>query len=115
MRGPLRRPLLRGVFGELPRRLDRARAGEAQLDFTFAIGGRRDGGVDRYRVVVADGDCRVDANGNGAGPMTFEIGAVPFLRLAAGVANPMQLYMAGELRVDGDVMSAARLQTLFRI
>jgi putative sterol carrier protein len=114
MRGPLRRHVLRGVFRELPRRLEPGRAAHPS-EFEFSISGRRDGGTDRYRVVVADGGCRVLRDPDGAAALMFEIEPAPFLRLVTGQASPMQLYMTGQLRVQGDVMGAARLQTLFRI
>ncbi len=115
MRGPLRGPLLRRIFRELPLRLDRDRARESRVDFEFAIDGRRDGRVDRYRVYVADGGCRVLQGVEDPAPLAVQIGTAPFLRLIAGLANPMQLYMSGELRVRGDVTGATRLQTLFPI
>jgi len=40
---------------------------------------------------------------------------VTFLRLVTGNANPVTAFMAGEITIQGDLMFAATVPTLFEI
>ena len=76
----------------------------------FRITGRRDGGVDRYRLALAGGRLA------GHEPeLTLELEPVAFLRLAGGTASPQRLLITRKLKLHGDLMLALALPTALRL
>ena len=47
--------------------------------------------------------------------VTLRIGPVDFLKLVSGNANGPMLFMSGKLKIEGDLMFAATMTSLFRI
>jgi alkyl sulfatase BDS1-like metallo-beta-lactamase superfamily hydrolase len=114
MRTPLRGVVLRTIFSQMPRRLDRQRATGINATVLWRITGRPDGGADLFRVVLADGELRVLRGDGKAAPVTITIDGADFLRVATGSTDPMQAYMSGKLSMTGDVMHAATITSLLR-
>ena len=81
----------------------------------FKILDRADGGYDHYEVVLKDGVCTVTDEPALEARVTFKIGPVDFLRLVSGNAAGPMLFMAGKLKIEGDLMFAATMTSLFRI
>jgi putative sterol carrier protein len=115
MRSPIRHVVLRTIFSQMPRRLDRKRAAGLNATVLWRITGRPDGKDDLFRVVLADGELQV-ARGEGGrpAPVTITIDGADFLRVATGSSDPMQAYMSGKLSMTGDVMHAATITSLMR-
>jgi putative sterol carrier protein len=113
MRGIQRRPILNGVFRQMPRQLDRERAKDTSAVIEWRIGGRRDGGEDRYQVVIENGRARWRRKPDRDPTVTLKMDAVTFLRLVTGAQTGPALFMTGKLSLDGDLMQATTLQTLF--
>jgi putative sterol carrier protein len=115
MRGRRRRVLLNGIFRAMPGQFRGGEAGELEAVVHWKVRGRRDGGVDLYEVVIADGRCRTTRRPKLEPTVSMEIDAVPFLRLSAGAVQGPELFMTGKLSMSGDVRVAMRLQELFRV
>ena len=81
----------------------------------FKILDRPDGGYDHYRVEIAGGACRVSKDPEGPARVTFRVAPVDFLKLVTGNAAGPQMFMTGRLRIEGDLMFAARVQGFFEI
>jgi predicted lipid carrier protein YhbT len=116
LRTPVRHAVLGGIFLQMPRYFD-ARAAKG-LDATarWRITGRADGGADVWDVTIRDGRCRVRRGEFAAQPrVTVTADAAEFVRLATGNSEPMNAYFRGRIQLAGDIMFAAKLQTLFRI
>jgi putative sterol carrier protein len=47
--------------------------------------------------------------------VTLKLGAVPFLKLVTGNADGPSLFLSGKLKIEGDLILAARLPGLFEI
>jgi putative sterol carrier protein len=110
-----RRFVLGGIFRQMPRRLNREQAKNTDVAVDWKIRGAPDDGVDHFQVIIKHGKCRVTRRPSESPRATIELDAVDFLRLAAGVAEGPQLFMAGKIRIEGDVMFTAQLASLFRI
>ena len=80
----------------------------------FRITGRRDGGIDRYRLTLAEGRCRTSRH-DGPPAFTLELGPVAFLRLVSGTASPTGLLLTGKLKLRGGLLLALALPTTLRI
>ena len=113
MRSRLRGVLLWQIFRTIRQRAQPDERLDAVVEFRIA--GRRDGGIDRYQLKLADGRCRRPRH-NARGPaLTLELEAVPFLRLVGGSVSPERLFIAGKLKPRGDLLLALALPTALRL
>jgi putative sterol carrier protein len=116
MRSPARKPILDGIFWQMPKQIDPKQAAGLKASLRWVITGRPDGGSDIYQLELADGRCRVIKGSGGPDPrLTITIDGVEFLRLVTGNSDPMKAYFKGRIKLAGDVMFAAKLASLFRM
>ncbi len=81
----------------------------------FRITGRRDGGVDRYRLALTGGRASKSGLAGQEPALTLELEPVAFLRLAGGTASSQRLLIARKLKLHGDLMLALALPTALRL
>ena len=112
MRSHLRAVLLWQIFRTIRQRALPEERINAVVE--FRITGRRDGGIDRYRLTLADGRCRTSRH-DGPPALTLELGPVAFLRLVSGTASPTGLVLTGKLKLRGSLRLALALPTALRI
>jgi putative sterol carrier protein len=116
MRSENRGAILDEIFAQMERRFDATRGADVEATIDWKIWDRPGGGYDHYRVHVAGGACRVEKDpAEGEPRVTLKVDPVTFLRLVTGNASGPQLFLTGRLKIDGDLMFAARVQTLFEI
>jgi putative sterol carrier protein len=107
--------ILGQIFAQMAEHLDPEKAREAEAVIEWRIGGRDDGGHDRYQVTVTRGTCTIEREGEHEPSAVFTIGPVEFLRLVTGNVNGPELFMTGRITVEGDLMLAAIVQSWFRV
>jgi putative sterol carrier protein len=73
------------------------------------------GGYDHYEVLLAGGECTVTDEPSRDPRVTFRIGPVDFIKLVSGNAAGPMLFMTGKLKIEGDLMFASTMTSLFRI
>jgi putative sterol carrier protein len=102
------------VFRRFPEFLIAEKALEVDLTVGFRIGGRRDGGVDRYVVHVEHGSCRVETEAaeGSRRDATISVDGVNFLKLITGQLNPVKGVLTGALKVKGDKAKALALNAV---
>lgn len=119
MAGGLREVVLAEVFRRLPDYVDREKARRHDLAVGFKIGGRPDGGADRYVVTLRGGEARVqrvhDAAEAPERHATIALSGAQFLKLVTGHLNPVTGVMRGHLKVRGDVRAALTFSGLMDI
>lgn len=76
---------------------------------------RPGGGYDHFEVVLEDGSCTVSEEPARGPSVILKIGPVDFLKLVSGKTTGPTLFMTGRLKIEGDLLFAARLAALFRI
>ena len=81
----------------------------------FRITGRRDGGVDRYRLALTGGRASKSGLAGQAPALTLELEPVAFLWLAGGTASPQRLLITRKLKLHGDLLLALALPTALRL
>jgi putative sterol carrier protein len=113
--GPIREQALGEIFRRMEEHFDPGQARDLDAVIHWRIGDRPDGGHDEYEVAIRDGSCTVREGLASEPRVAFQLGAVEFLRLVTGNANGPVLFMRGKLKIEGDLMFAARVQSLFRI
>ena len=107
--------VLDGIFSQMAEHFDAQKAGDTEAVLEWRILDKPGGGADRYQVVVTGGGCKVEKGGTNTPRVTFTMKPVDFLKLVTGNAAGPMLFMTGKLKIDGDLMFAATVQSLFRI
>lgn len=118
MAGGLREVVMTEVFRRLPDYVHERKAERHDLVIGFKIGGRPDGGADRYVVTLREGRAtveRVDEGGTGRRDATIALNGAQFLKLVTGHLNPVTGVMRGQLKVRGDVKAALTFSGLMDI
>jgi putative sterol carrier protein len=116
MKSAARRPLLDGIFWQMPRQLDAKAAANIKTAIRWNITGRTDEGVDSYLLEVANGTARTHRGADGPDPkLTITMDGVEFLRLISGNSDPMAAYFKGRIQLAGDIMVAAQLAQIFKM
>lgn len=110
-----RRLVLAAILQQMPRRLDRGKARGVQAVVDWKIKGAPGGGIDHFQMRIDDGACRVTRAPKESAQATLELDGADFFRLAAGAADGAELFMTGKLRIEGDLVFTAQLQSLFWI
>lgn len=115
MAGWRRRPLLWGIFRVISRRLDReAAAGERALVEIWVRG--RGGRVPhRRQLLLGRGSCMVSSRSLGEADTVLSFEPVAFLRFVAGQQSARELFVGRRLSVDGSLILAWELPSLFRL
>ena len=107
--------VLDGIFSQMAEHFDGQKAGDTDAVLEWKILDKPGGGYDRYQVVVTGGACAVEKDGKHEPRVTFKLKPVDFLKLVTGNAAGPTMFMTGKLKIDGDLMFAATVQSLFRI
>ena len=81
----------------------------------FRIEGRRDGGTDRYQLAFTNGRCMTSRHNRPKPALTLTVEPVAFLHLVGGTASPQGLFIAGRLKLRGDLILALALPATLRI
>lgn len=113
-RGPARNLLAAQIFAGMAREFDRDRGAEIDAVVRWEVGEQ---GADPaiWSLVIAGGRCRVSRDPDLEAQTVVMLDHETLLELATGALNPPQAYIAGRLRMRGDVMLAQRLSALFRV
>jgi hypothetical protein len=113
MQSDARGKILDEVFGRFPALFRADRAGSTSAVIHWNIAERPDGGEDTYEIVIDNGACSVANPPKHEPKLAVTLGAVDFLKVAAGTANPVMMFMTGKLKAKGDLGLAANIANLF--
>ena len=115
MRSGARKPVLDGMFWQMPKMVDEKAAVGTTTEIRWLITGRADGGEDVYRLLIEDGKARTERGDGGDPRLTIKLDGVEFLKLASGNSDPMKAYFKGRIEMTGDIMVAAKLAQMFKM
>jgi putative sterol carrier protein len=107
--------ILDEIFSRMPSLFRADRAGSTNAVLHWNIGDRPDGGTDTYELVIADGACTLSPTPQHDPKLSLSLGAVEFLKVITGTANPVMMFMTGKLKAKGDLGLAANIANLFDI
>lgn len=108
-------PIVEEIFRAMPALLDEARAEGVRLVADWRIRLPDDAGDLRWQVAIEDGRCTVERDGAREPHLTFRIRGLDFVKLVTGNARGPLLFVLGRLKIDGDLLAAARYPTYFRM
>jgi len=98
------------LFEKMPDNFDAGAAGDMNAIIQFDLSGDG-GGV--WAVSVADGQCSVTEGGDPSPTLTIGMEANDFMALTRGELNPMNAFMGGKIKLQGDMGLAMKFQGLF--
>lgn len=100
---------LQPIFNAMGDRFQVDKAGDLDLTVQFELSG--DGGGQWY-ASIKDGALDVE-KGTVADPQaTLKMDAEDFAKMSSGDLNPMMAFMSGKIKVDGDLNSVMKFQSL---
>ena len=98
------------LFDEMPKVFDADKAGDFDATVQFKLTG--DDGGDWF-VKIADGEIEVE-NGLAETPTAIlHMEATDYAAMVSGELNPMTAFMQQKVRVEGDLNTVMKFQTLF--
>jgi putative sterol carrier protein len=100
---------LNTIFNTMPERFQSEKAGDLDMTIQFDLSG--DGGGQWY-VRVNDGAIDVEKGSADSPAATMKMDADEFAKMSNGELNPMMAFMSGKIKVDGDLNSLMKFQTL---
>ena len=115
MASEARKEILDDIFRRMAEHVDPARARDVTTVLHWKIYDRPEGGYDHYEVVLEGGTCTVSESPSREPAVTLKLKPVNFLKLVSGNASGPTMFMTGKLKLEGDVMLASRLTSMFHI
>jgi len=110
-----RKAILDEIFRRMCEHVDADKAKGINAVLHWKITEGPEGSIDHYEVVLNDGTCTVSETPEGDPRVTFTVGPAAFLKLVSGAQAGPVLFMAGKLKIEGDLMFASQIATMFRI
>ena len=115
MASEARKEILDDIFRRMAEHVDGERARDVTAVVHWKIYDRPDGGYDHYEVVLEAGECSVSDSPSREPAVTLKLKPADFLKLVSGSASGPTMFMTGKLKLEGDVMLASRLTSMFHI
>jgi putative sterol carrier protein len=112
MQGPMRDQIIGEIFKRME---EHYRGGSQSAVIHWTITGRADGGEDLWEAVVAEGSCSTRPEPTADPRVTLKMDGVNFLKLVSGNASGPMMFMSGQLKIEGDLMFSAQIQSMFTI
>ena len=98
------------IFNNMPGRFQADKAAGATMGILFDLSGDEGG---QYYVNIADGQLNVSQGAPATAPQaTVKMTADDFAAMSSGGLNPMMAFMSGKIKVDGDLNSVMKFQSL---
>ena len=115
MASEARKDIVEDIFRRMAEHVDPDRARDVNAVVHWKIYDRPEGGYDHYEVVLEGGTCTVTESPSREAAITLKLKPADFLKLVSGNASGPTMFMTGKLKLEGDVMLASRLTSMFRI
>ena len=98
------------IFARIPENFNAEKAEGVNMTLVFSLSGENGGD---WTVKIADS--KVDVN-EGAAPdpsATISMDGDDYVKMMNGDLNPMMAFMSGKVKVDGDLNSVMKMQSIF--
>ncbi|HEX6115860.1 MAG TPA: SCP2 sterol-binding domain-containing protein [Solirubrobacterales bacterium] len=115
MSSPLRPTILREIFSRMEAHFRSEQAGDVEAVIHWRIGGGPNDSENHFEVVVRAGALTYTDEPAEEPRVTFKMDGATFLKLVTGNASGPMLFMTGKLKIEGDMMFAPQVQSLFKI
>jgi putative sterol carrier protein len=98
------------IFAKIPENFNAEKAAGVNMTLVFSLSGENGGD---WTINIADG--KVDVNkGKAESPSaTINMDGDDYVKMMSGELNPMMAFMSGKVKVDGDLNSVMKMQSIF--
>jgi putative sterol carrier protein len=107
--------LLEEIFRRMPEQFDAERAAGVEAVIEWEITGPEPDAADRWQLAIRDGRCTCVRGAEAEPDVVYRIAPVDFVKLITGVESGPKMFVFGRLRIRGNLMTAARVPSWFRI
>jgi putative sterol carrier protein len=98
------------IFNDMSSRFSAEKAGAMNATLLFDLAGENGG---QYYVTIADGQLQVNQDAPGSTPTaTVHMSADDFQDMSSGKLNPMMAFMSGKVKVEGDLNTVMKFQSV---
>ncbi|MFW5942043.1 MAG: SCP2 sterol-binding domain-containing protein [bacterium] len=98
------------IFERMPQQFNASKAGDFDATVQFDLGGESGG---QWYVVIAEGNAAVEKGQADDPKATIRMSADDFTDMMSGKLDPMNAFMMGKVKVEGDLNTVMKFQTLF--
>ncbi len=98
------------IFNNMPSSFNAEKAGDLKANVVFDLSGEGGGA---WTVAVADGKANVVEGAADSPTATIRMSASDYQDMTTGKLNPMMAFMSGKIKVEGDLNTVMKFQTLF--
>lgn len=98
------------IFEKLPGQIQEAKAEGFSATIQFDLSGDSGG---QWYVTVDNGDAAVEKGSADEPAATIRMSASDFVDMMTGDLDPMNAFMMGKVKVEGDLNTVMKFQTLF--
>jgi putative sterol carrier protein len=106
--------ILEQIFLSMPAQLRREATTGVELVAEWRIRNLGDSDEARWQVAIVDQTCHVSRDSERTPDLVYTIRALDFIKLISGNAKGPALFLFGRLKIEGDLLKAARFQGYFR-
>ncbi len=98
------------IFAKIPEKFNPENAKDINMVLAFSLSGENGG---EWNININDG--KIDVNeGTAADPTaTISMDGDDYVKMMSGDLNPMMAFMSGKIKVDGDLNSVMKMQSIF--
>jgi putative sterol carrier protein len=98
------------IFAKIPQNFDPEKAKGINMVLAFKLSG--DNGGD-WNINIADGKIDVNEGAAEDPAATVSMDGDDYVKMMSGDLNPMMAFMSGKIKVDGDLNSVMKMQSIF--
>jgi putative sterol carrier protein len=103
-------PSVADLFNAMPEHFDAAKAGDLDATVQFDLSGE-DGG--QWHVIISEGTCNVKEGTADSPTATIRMEAGDYADMMTGRLDPMTAFVQQKVKVEGDLNTVMKFQTLF--
>lgn len=103
-------PSVAKLFEEMPNVFNAEKAGDMDATVQFDLSGEGGG---QWYVIIADGNCSVEKGIVDEPKATIRMDATDYGDMIAGRLDPMTAFIQQKVKVEGDLNTVMKFQTLF--
>jgi putative sterol carrier protein len=97
------------IFAQMPARTDASKLAGVNSTVVFDLSGDNGG---QWTLNVADGAMKVNDGADPSAPATIKMTAADYVAMMSGNLNPMMAFMSGKIKVEGDLNTVMKLQSI---
>lgn len=103
-------PSVAKLFEEMPNVFNAEKAGDMDATVQFDLSGEGGG---QWHVIIVDGMCTAEQGTADSPTATIRMEASDYADMVAGRLDPMTAFIQQKVRVEGDLNTVMKFQTLF--